>query len=149
MKLKERFAEAFRMYFILVTLITILLMVLGLTLDSDRVLGYEAFLSPLIYAAIGVIPVFFFGKEKEISMKRLLVQRLLTLLFVEAAMLTLAFSADSIPTERKAVVIGIAVGVAVVFVLSLLVEYLFELTQARELNEALEAYQKSGMERDE
>ena len=132
------------MYFILVTLITVLLLILGLTLDNDRVLGYEAFLSPLIYAAIGVIPVFFFGSEKEISMKRLLIQRIVTLLFVEAAVLVLAFSAKSIPTERKGVVIGIAVGIAVVYVLSLVVEYVFELIQSRELNEALEVYQRTG-----
>lgn len=144
MKIKERLGEAFKMYFILVTLITVLLLILGLTLDNDRVLGYEAFLSPLIYAAIGVIPVFFFGSEKEISMKRLLIQRIVTLLFVEAAVLVLAFSAKSIPTERKGVVIGIAVGIAVVYVLSLIVEYVFELIQSRELNEALEVYQRTG-----
>ena len=132
------------MYFILVTLITVLLLILGLTLDNDRVLGYEAFLSPLIYAAIGVIPVFFFGSEKEISMKRLLIQRIVTLLFVEAAVLVLAFSAKSIPTVRKGVVIGIAVGIAVVYVLSLVVEYVFEFIQSRELNEALEVYQRTG-----
>lgn len=144
MKIKERLGEAFKMYFILVTLITVLLLILGLTLDNDRVLGYEAFLSPLIYAAIGVIPVFFFGSEKEISMKRLLIQRIVTLVFVEAAVLVLAFSAKSIPTERKGVVIGIAVGIAVVYVLSLVVEYVFELIQSRELNEALEVYQRTG-----
>ena len=144
MKIKERLGEAFKMYFILVTLITVLLLILGLTLDNDRVLGYEAFLSPLIYAAIGVIPVFFFGSEKEISMKRLLIQRIVTLLFVEAAVLVLAFSAKSIPTERKGVVIGIAVGIAVVYVLSLVVEYVFELIQSREFNEALEVYQRTG-----
>ena len=144
MKIKERLGEAFRMYFILVTLITVLLLILGLTLDNDRVLGYEAFLSPLIYAAIGVIPVFFFGSEKEISMRRLLIQRIVTLLFVEAVVMVLAFSAKSIPTERKGVVIGIAVGIAVVYVLSLVVEYIFELIQSREMNEALEMYQRRG-----
>ena len=142
MKIKDRLGEAFRMYFILVTLITVLLLILGLTLDNDRVLGYEAFLSPLIYAAIGVIPVFFFGSEKEISMRRLLIQRIVTLLFVEAVVMVLAFSAKSIPTERKGVVIGIAVGIAVVYVLSLVVEYIFELIQSREMNEALEMYQR-------
>lgn len=144
MKIKERLGEAFKMYFILVTLITVLLLILGLTLDNDRVLGYEAFLSPLIYAAIGVIPVFFFGSEKEISMRRLLIKRIVTLLFVEAVVMVLAFSAKSIPTERKGVVIGIAVGIAVVYVLSLVVEYVFELIQSREMNEALEMYQRRG-----
>ena len=35
-------------------------------------------------------------------------------------------------------------GIAVVYVLSLVVEYVFELIQSRELNEALEVYQRTG-----
>ena len=55
----------------------------------------------------------------------------------------LAFSADSIPTEKNGVVIGIAVGIVVVFILSNIVEYIFELTQARAMNDSLEKYQQS------
>ena len=68
-RIKERLGEAFRLYFILVTLITILLMVVGLIFDSDRTFSYEAFFSPLFYAFIGAIPVFFFQSDKELSMK--------------------------------------------------------------------------------
>lgn len=142
-KFRKRFEEAFRLYFILVTLISILLMALGLMFDSDRVFGYEVFLSPLIYAAIGVIHCFFINTEKELSMKMLIIRRAVVLLAIEAMILTLAYSADSIPTERKGVVAGIAIGIVVVFILSSVIEYVFELAGARELNEALSVYQNS------
>ena len=142
MKLKEKLGEAFRMYFILVTLITILLLILGTLLDGDRTFSYEAFLSPLIYAAIGVIPVFFFNDEKEVSLKGLLVQRIIQLLIIEAAMLGIAFLGKNIDTDRREIVIGIAVGVVVVFALSIIVEYLFEASIAQKLNEDLERFQK-------
>jgi hypothetical protein len=142
-KFRKRFEEAFRLYFILVTLISILLMVLGLMFDSDRVFGYEVFLSPLIYAAIGVIPCFFINTERELSMKMLIIRRAVVLLVIEAMMLTLAYSAESIPTERKGVVPGIAIGIVIVFILSSVIEYVFELAGARELNEALSVYQNS------
>ncbi len=142
-KFRKRFEEAFRLYFILVTLISILLMVLGLMFDSNRVFGYEVFLSPLIYAAIGVIPCFFTDSEKELSMKMLMFRRTVALLAIEAMILTLAYSADSIPTERKGVAAGIAIGIVVVFILSSVIEYVFELAGARELNEALSVYQNS------
>jgi sterol desaturase/sphingolipid hydroxylase (fatty acid hydroxylase superfamily) len=142
-KFRKRFEEAFRLYFILVTLISILLMVLGLMFDSNRVFGYEVFLSPLIYAAIGVIPCFFTDSEKELSMKILIIRRAVVLLVIEAMMLTLAYSAESIPTERKGVVPGIAIGIVIVFILSSVIEYVFELAGARELNEALSVYQNS------
>jgi hypothetical protein len=128
MKLREKIGEAFRLYFILVTLITILLIILGTLFDGDRTFGYEAFLSPLIYAAIGVIPVFLFNSNKEVSLKGLVIQRIIQLLIVEAAILGLVFWGDGIATERRIVVVGIAVGIAVVFALALIVEYLFELS---------------------
>jgi len=140
-RIKDKLLEAFRMYFILFTLISVLLMVLGLLFDRDRVLGYEVFISPLLYAAIGVIPVFFFREDKEISMKRLIIRRLISLVFIELTIMVLAFSASSIPTEKLSVVIGIAVGIAVVFVLSGIVEYVLELGEAQNLNKALAEYQ--------
>ena len=141
--IKERFGEAFRLYFILVTLITILLMVVGMLFDSDRTLSYDAYFSPLFYAFIGVIPVFFFQSDKELSMKRLIIRNVLYVLIVEAAILLIVFKAPNIPSDRIEVVISIAVGVLVVFILSLIVEYIFELTQANEMNAYLEEYQKN------
>ena len=141
--IKERLGEAFRLYFILVTLITILLMVVGMLFDSDRTLSYDAYFSPLFYAFIGVIPVFFFQSDKELSMKRLIVRNVLYVLIVEAAILLIVFKAPNIPSDRIEVVISIAVGVLVVFILSLIVEYIFELTQANEMNAYLEEYQKN------
>ena len=141
--IKERLGEAFRLYFILVTLITILLMVVGMLFDSDRTLSYDAYFSPLFYAFIGVIPVFFFRSDKELSMKRLIIRNVLYVLIVEAAILLIVFKAPNIPSDRIEVVISIAVGVLVVFILSLIVEYIFELTQANEMNAYLEEYQKN------
>ena len=141
--IKERLGEAFRLYFILVTLITILLMVVGMLFDSDRTLSYDAYFSPLFYAFIGVIPVFFFQSDKELSMKRLIIRNVLYVLIVEAAILLIVFKAPNIPSDRIEVVISIAVGVLVVFILSLIVEYIFELTQANEMNAYLEEYQKN------
>ena len=142
-RIRERLGEAFRLYFILVTLITILLMVVGMLFDGDRTFSYEAFFSPLFYAFIGVIPVFFFRSDKELSMKRLIIRNVLYVLIVEAAILLIVFKAPNIPSDRIEVVVSIAVGVLVVFILSLIVEYIFELTQANEMNTYLEEYQKN------
>ena len=146
MRIKEKFGEAFRLYFILVTLITVLLMVLGLLFDSDRTFGYEVFVSPLIYAAVSVIPVFFFHSDKEISMKQLIIRRIIQELSVEALILLIVFNAPNIPSERPGVVIAIAAGVLVVFILSMVVEYIFELTQANEMNGYLEEYRNRNKE---
>lgn len=141
-EIKERFGEAFRFYFILVTLITILLMVVGLLFDSERHFGYEAYFSPLFYALIGVIPVFFFHSEKELSMKQHIIRNVIQLMIIEAVMLLIVFKAPNIPSDRVEVVVSIAVGILVVYLLSMVVEYIIELTQANEMNANLEKYQK-------
>ena len=142
-KMKQKLGEAFRLYFILVTLITILLMVVGLIFDSGRTFSYEAFFSPLFYAFIGVIPVFFFQSDKELSMKQLIIRSIIQILLIEVAILLIVFKVPSIPSDRIEVVISIAVGILIVYILSLVIEYIFELTQAREMNAYLEEYQKN------
>ena len=76
-------------------------------------------------------------------MKRLIIRNVLYVLIVEAAIFLIVFKAPNIPSDRIEVVISIAVGVLVVFILSLIVEYIFELTQANEMNAYLEEYQKN------
>lgn len=142
-RIKERLGEAFRLYFILVTLITILLMIVGMLFDSGRTFSYEAFFSPLFYAFIGVIPVFFFQSDKELSMKQLIIRSIIQILLIEVAILLIVFKMPSIPSDRIEVVISIAVGIIIVYILSLVVEYIFELTQAKEMNIYLEEYQKN------
>ena len=141
--MKDRLNEALKTYFILVTLITILMFVLGTLFDSDRTLGYDAYLSPLIYAAIGSLPNFLSGSYKELSVKGLLLRRFFELIFIEATVLFIAFSVSSIPTERTSVVAGLAVGIAVVYILTIVVEYIIELGNSKKLNEALYRYQKT------
>ena len=142
MKFRDRLIEAMRIYFILVTFITILLLIIGLAFDGDRTFGYEVFLSPLIYAAIGVLPALLLYSEKELSMTRLIIKNIFQLAIIEAIVMVLVFTKDTIPSEKKSVVISIAVGIAVIYVLTMVVEYIFELSQSKAMNESLEKYQK-------
>lgn len=141
MKLKNRALKAIKLYFVLFTLISILLMILGLTLDADRQLSYSVFVSPLIYAAVGVLPVLIFDQEKELSMKGLVLRQVVVLGLLEAVYLYLAFSVETIPTEKHGVVIAIALGIAVVYALTYVVEYILESLESKEMNAYLSRYQ--------
>ena len=55
--------------------------------------------------------------------------------------MTVIFTSKNIPSEKTGMVVVLAAGIAVIYVLSIVVEYIFELTQSREMNIALEAYQ--------
>ena len=141
-RLKRKAQKAFKLYFIEVTLISVLLMILGLAFDSDRTFSYQVFASPLIYAAIGTLPVFLFDQDKELSVRQMLLRNIAELVIIEAVIMFLAFSADTIPTEKKEVVTGIAVGIVIVYVITVMTDYLFEVSESKNLNRALARYQQ-------
>ena len=93
-KRKELLIHALRVYTLLVTLITILLIILGKLLDRDRVFSYEAFLSPLIYALIGTVAAIITRSDKELSVRNLIIRKVISLLLIEGTISNLIYKGD-------------------------------------------------------
>lgn len=142
-KWKERLIRALRLYTLLVTLITVLMIILGNLLDRDRVFGYDAFFSPLLYALIGTVATMITWSDKEPSVRSLIVRKAISLLLIEGAVILIALNADTIPTEKSWVVPGLALGVLVVFVLSHVILYLADRKEAERLSADLAKYQEN------
>ena len=143
MKFKERIIEALKTYFILVTLITVFLMVAGILFDKGRTFSYEVFLSPLVYSLIGTVPGLFLYSEKEVKMSGMIIRHIIRITIIEAVVMALVFTSKNIPSERLSVVLSIAFGIAVIYALTVVIEYLFELSQSKQMNRYLEDYQKN------
>ncbi|QUA53229.1 hypothetical protein [Aristaeella lactis] len=141
-KRKELLIHALRVYTLLVTLITILLIILGKLLDRNRVFSYEAFLSPLIYALIGTAATVITRSDKELSIRDLIIRKAISLLLIECAIIFIALNADSIPTEKSWVIPGLALGILVVFVLAHVILYFADRKEAEKLNSDLVRYQE-------
>lgn len=141
-KRKELLIHALRVYTLLVTLITILLIILGKLLDRDRVFSYEAFLSPLIYALIGTVAAIITRSDKELSVRNLIIRKVISLLLIEGAIIFLALNADTIPTEKSWVIPGLALGILAVFVLTHVILYFIDRKEAEKLNTDLARYQE-------
>lgn len=142
-KWKERLIRALCLYTLLVTLITVLMIILGNLLDRDRVFGYDAFFSPLLYALIGTVATMITWSDKEPSVRSLIVRKAISLLLIEGAVILIALNADTIPTEKSWVVPGLALGVLVVFVLSHVILYLADRKEAERLSADLAKYQEN------
>ena len=145
-KRKELLIRMLRLYTLQVTLITVLLIVLGKLLDSDRVFSYEAFLSPLIYALIGTVIALVTHTDKELSARGLILREVISLLLIEAVVIFLALRVDTIPTDRNWVLPGIALGILVIFLLSNLIMYLSDKKEAEKLSADLARYQQEQVE---
>ena len=144
-KLKELLIRAFRLYTLLVTLITVLMIILGNLLDRDRVFSYEAFFSPLLYALIGTAAAMVTRSDREPSVRNLIVRKIASLLLIEGAMILLALNSDSIPTEKSWVIPGLVLGVFAVFVLSHLILFLIDRKEAGKISTDLARYQEKQM----
>ena len=135
--------RAFRLYTLLVTLITILMIILGNMLDRDRVFSYNAFFSPLIYALIGTAATLITRSDKDLSVRSLIIRKVISLLLIEGAIIFIALSSDTIPTEKAWVVPGLAAGILAVYLLSSAIIYISDKKEAARLTEDLARYQKA------
>lgn len=141
-KRKETFIRALRLYTLLVTLITVALMILGYLLDRDRVFGYEAFLSPLLYALIGTAATLVTRPGKELSVRSLIIRKVISLLLIEGAIILLALNSDTIPTDQSRVLPGLMLGILAVFLLTHIILYLADRKEAERLSADLARYQE-------
>lgn len=142
-KRKEYLIRAFRLYTLLVTLITVLMMILGSLLDRDRVFSYDAFVSPLLYALIGTAATAVTWTEKELSIRRLIIRKVIALLLIEGAILFISLKSDTIPTEKSWVVPCLLAGVFAVYVLSHIILYFIDKKEAEKISADLARYQEN------
>ena len=141
-KRKELLIRALRLYTLLVTMITILMIILGYLLDRDRVFSYEAFFSPLIYALIGTAATMITRSDKELSVRSLIIRKIISLLLIEGAIILIAMSSDTIPTEKSWVLPALVLGVFIVFILSHMIQYHIDRKEAEKISEDLARYQE-------
>ena len=145
-KWKGLFIRAIRLYTLLVTLIIVIMMILGSLLDRDRVFSYDAFLSPLIYALIGTVATVITRSDRELSVRNLIIRKVISLLLIEGAIILIALNAETIPTEKSWVIPGLAIGVFAVFVLTHIILYLIDRREAGKLNADLARFQEKQMD---
>ena len=143
MRGKEWMAELARTYFILVTLITAATFLLGMYFDPDARFGYDAFLSPLIYAACGTLPGVVLYSRQELGLKAFLFRKALHFVLIEAIILSVAFPYASVHTKRGNVVPVLGLCVFVIYVLVHGIEWGLDCLSARKMTEDLIRLQKS------
>lgn len=140
---KELINDMLYTYFMLVTMISGIMMVLGKRFIPDAQFGYEAFGKPLIYAAYGTLPnVVMYGK-KEFTMKQLLIRKMIQLILVEVIVINVAIPAEMIEVGKIEVVASLAISIFVVFVLTHLIAWFQNYMVAKKMTEELLAFQKN------
>lgn len=142
MEFKRFLVNNLILFFMLSTLITVAVSLIGLLFDGDARFGYKEMLIPIEYAALCMLPTLVTWSKRELSLKALLARKALMLVLIESVILFIAFTSDVINTSRIEVVLVIAGSVLVIFVVAHLFMWLKEAAEAKKLNRELEAFQK-------
>ena len=142
MSFKQFFIEKLSLFFMLTTLITIAIFVIGSAFDADARFGYAAMMTPLRYAACCVLPTFVTYSRRELKKKELIARMALELVLIEAVMLFFAFTSPVIDTNRISVVLVIAGSVLIIYTMARLFSWLRESAEARVLNEDLQRFRQ-------
>ena len=142
MSLKEYLKSAALHFFIIVTLANVATFAVGMLFRPEEQFGYEAFLTPLIYGALGVLPNLVMCSGRELTVKQLMIRKVIQFLVLELVLITAAFGIKNLKAENMGVITGFAVSVLIIFLLVQVISWLLEVRQAEQMTAELLAWQK-------
>ncbi|MCM1166542.1 MAG: hypothetical protein NC299_02830 [Lachnospiraceae bacterium] len=143
MSIREILYRSVMIYFILVTCITAGMAILGSILDPDTSLGYDAFVSPFIFAALGIIPNLLMYSSKELSDKQIILRKIIQLAVIEAEVVGVCIISPAIHSENPEVIIGVIISVLVIFILVNFIIMMNSYFSAKQLTKELMQFQKN------
>lgn len=140
---KEFMMKMISTYFTLVTMITVAMLILGLYFAPDESFGYIAFASPLLYGACGLLPSVVMYSKRELTVKELLIRKIIQFVLIEIIILAVAFQGKAIDKEQKEVVISMGISVFIIFVLAHAISWFQDYMSARRMTEDLIKFQEN------
>lgn len=138
MSRKDYLKNILMSYFIIVTLINIAMFVLGMIFERNRSFGYEAFVFPLIYGLLGILPSFLFYSKKMLATTQMLLRKVFRFLCLEFIILTF-FYMNGI--KKIDIIISMAVTIAIIDILSEMFSFLIDSRKAIIMTRELKEYQ--------
>lgn len=137
---KKDFAiKLLNMFFIVTTLITIVMGVMGLIWERDRLLTYEVMFSPVIIGFISVLPSIVMYSKKELTLRQIVIRKVLHLFLLEIELI--AFS-KIMGIWNKVIGLPFVVSILIVAVLVQVFLWLIGLQRANTITNELKAFQK-------
>lgn len=139
MTIKEFIKSVLQSFFVIVTLVNVSTLILGLAFQPDYKFGYEAFLSPLIYGFLGILPSILMYSKNELSIRQIVIRKLFQFIALELILFFVGFKGFG--AEPK-IVVSFLSSVAVIFVLVHIITWFIDSKSAKELTQELQMYQK-------
>lgn len=142
MRGKELIRDMISTYFMLTTMILVVMTVLGTYFMPEVRFGYKEFEAPLTYAAWGTLPSIVLYAKKELTMKQMLVRKIIQLILIEVIVLVVALPADIIDCGNSALIISLIGCVFVIYLLTHIIEWYQDSVTAKKMTEELLLFQE-------
>lgn len=142
MRGKELIRDMISTYFMLTTMILVVMTVLGTYFMPEVRFGYKEFEAPLTYAAWGTLPSVVLYAKKELTMKQMLVRKIIQLILIEVIVLVVALPADIIDRGNSALIISLIGCVFVIYLLTHIIEWYQDSVTAKKMTEELLLFQE-------
>lgn len=128
-------------FFIIVTLVNIVIFACGMILMPEQQLTYTAFLVPIIDGLLGIIPGLVMYSKRELTVRQMLIREVIQLLSIEAIILFFTFGFSGSLNIKYLLVV--ATSVAVVYVMVNVIRYFLDIRSAKKLTDELKAFQST------
>ena len=140
---KEFVIDCVRTFFAVVTLINVVMLVMGLSIAPKEQFGYEAFLAPLLYGAVGTLPNVVMYSKKELKLKELLVRKAIQVVLIEVLVLFVAFYGADEFWQQPHIIAGVAISILLIYILVSVIDWLQNYFTAKHMTEDLMKFQES------
>ena len=139
---KEFWIDFVRTFFMVTTLITILLCLAGPMLAPGQTFSYQAFAAPILYALVGTVPNLVLYSKRELKVWELLVRKILQLLLIEIGVSFVALYGAGEEWKQPRMVAVLLISVFVIYVLATLIAWIGDVQSAKALSRELEEFQR-------
>lgn len=139
--MKEHIKDNLMNFFIIVTLVNIVIFACGMILMPEQQLTYTAFLVPIIDGLLGIIPGLVMYSKRELTVRQMLIREVIQLMSIEAIILFFTFGFSGSLNIKYLLVV--ATSVAVVYVMVNVIRYFLDIRSAKKLTDELKAFQST------
>lgn len=146
MSFKEHLKSVASQFFVVAALINLAIFILGEIFRPEERFGYEAFLAPIIYAALSLVPMLLMYSKKELTVKQHIIRELLQLIIVEIILIFFGLGVKSLEPENLPLTASFALSVFVIYVLVYVIALLLDLNTAKQINNDLKSFQNKFLE---
>ena len=141
--MKEYIKDNLINFFIIVTMVNIVIFICGSLFAPDQNITYTAFIVPIIDGILGSIPGLIMYSKRELTVKQMIIREVIQFFMVEIIILLFSFGFSGFRIENLNMMAIVALSVAAVYISVWVIRFFLDSRKAKKMTDDLKMFQKS------